>query len=160
MFFVYRHDDVARVLRDAETFSSAHIIDLIMGPVMGEHIMLGMDDPQHRRYRGPVSAAFRQRVLAEQETGLIARVADALIDRIRRPGTRRARPRVHLSVPDPGDRRYPGASPRGLPAVPELVHRHLERLRQARAGDRRLRRGQGVHRARSWTSDDATPEKT
>ena len=82
VFFVYRHDDIARVLRDAETFSSAHIIDLIMGPVMGEHIMLGMDDPQHRRYRGLVSAAFRQRALAQQEEGLIARVADELIDRI------------------------------------------------------------------------------
>ena len=51
-----------------------------MGPVMGEHIMLGMDDPQHRRYRGLVSAAFRQRALAQQEEGLIARVAGELID--------------------------------------------------------------------------------
>ena len=55
VFFVYRFEDVARVLRDSETFSSAHIIDLIMGPVMGEHIILGMDDPQHRRYRALVS---------------------------------------------------------------------------------------------------------
>ena len=82
VFFVYRHDDIARVLRDAETFSSAHIIDLIMGPVMGEYIMLGMDDPQHRRYRGLVSAAFRQRALVQQQDGLIARVASELIDAI------------------------------------------------------------------------------
>jgi cytochrome P450 len=81
VFFVYRHDDIAQVLRDGETYSSAHIIDLIMGPVMGEHIMLGMDDPQHRRYRGLVSMAFRQKVLAQWEDELISRVAGELVDR-------------------------------------------------------------------------------
>jgi cytochrome P450 len=80
VFFVYRHEDIAQVLRDAETFSSAHIIDLIMGPVMGEHIMLGMDDPQHRRYRALVSTAFRQKVLAQWENELVVAVATELID--------------------------------------------------------------------------------
>ena len=80
VFFVYRHEDIAQVLRDAETFSSAHIIDLIMGPVMGEHIMLGMDDPQHRRYRALVSTAFRQKVLAQWENELVVSVATELID--------------------------------------------------------------------------------
>ena len=80
VFFIYRHEDVVRVLRDAETFSSAHIIDLIMGPVMGEHIMLGMDDPQHRRYRALVSTAFRQKVMARWESELVGRVADELVD--------------------------------------------------------------------------------
>jgi cytochrome P450 len=79
VFFVYGYDDVARVLRDSETFSSAHIIDLIMGPVMGEHIILGMDDPRHRRYRGLVSTAFRQRMLARWEDDLIEPVAEELI---------------------------------------------------------------------------------
>jgi cytochrome P450 len=81
VFFVYRFDDVAQVLRDSETFSSAHIIDLIMGPVMGEHIILGMDDPQHRRYRALVSTAFRQKVLSRWETELVEPVANGLIDR-------------------------------------------------------------------------------
>ena len=81
VYFIYRHDDIAAVLRDGETFSSAHIIDLIMGPVMGEHIMLGMDDPQHRRYRALVATAFRQKVLATWETDLIAKVVNELIDR-------------------------------------------------------------------------------
>lgn len=80
VFFLYRHDDIAQVLRDGETFSSAHIIDLIMGPIMGEHIMLGMDDPKHRRYRALVSTAFRQKVLSEWEDELIAAVANELID--------------------------------------------------------------------------------
>ena len=81
VYFIYRHDDIAAVLRDGETFSSAHIIDLIMGPVMGEHIMLGMDDPQHRRYRALVATAFRQKVLATWETDLVAKVVNDLIDR-------------------------------------------------------------------------------
>jgi cytochrome P450 len=80
VFFVYRYEDIVRVLRDAETFSSAHIIDLIMGPVMGEHIMLGMDDPRHRRYRALVSTAFRQKALARWESELVGRVANELVD--------------------------------------------------------------------------------
>lgn len=80
VFFIYRHDDIAQVLRDGETFSSAHIIDLIMGPIMGEHIMLGMDDPQHRRYRAIVSTAFRQKVLTQWEQELVVDVANELID--------------------------------------------------------------------------------
>ncbi len=80
VFLVYRHDDVAQVLRDGDTFSSAHIIDLIMGPIMGEHIMLGMDDPQHRRYRALVSAAFRQKALTQWEHKLFGAIANELID--------------------------------------------------------------------------------
>lgn len=80
VFFIYRHEDITRVLRDGETFSSAHIIDLIMGPIMGEHIMLGMDDPEHRRYRAIVSTAFRQKVLAQWEQELVVDVANELID--------------------------------------------------------------------------------
>ena len=81
VFFVYRHEDIARVLRDPENFSSAHIIDLIMGPVMGEHIILGMDPPQHSRYRALVSMAFRQKVLSRWESELVERVGNELIDK-------------------------------------------------------------------------------
>ncbi len=80
VYFVYGHEDVNQVLRDPETFSSAHIIDLIMGPVMGEHIILGMDDPKHRRYRALVSTAFRQKVLSRWESELVEGVANGLID--------------------------------------------------------------------------------
>jgi cytochrome P450 len=80
VFFVYRYQDIARVLRDDATFSSAHIIDMIMGPVMGEHIMLGMDGERHRRYRSLVSTAFRQKALARWEDQLIGAVANELID--------------------------------------------------------------------------------
>jgi cytochrome P450 len=81
VFFVYRFEDITRVLRDSETFSSGHIIDMIMGPVMGEHIILGMDGARHRRYRALVASAFRQKVLTESEDQLVAVVANELIDR-------------------------------------------------------------------------------
>ncbi len=80
VFFVYRYEDVFEVLRDGETFSSAHIIELIMGDVMGRHIMLGMDNPEHRRYRALVSTAFSQKALARWESELIEPTASELID--------------------------------------------------------------------------------
>ena len=80
VFFVYRYEDVFEVLRDGETFSSAHIIGLIMGDVMGKHIMLGMDSPEHRRYRALVSTAFSQKALARWESELIEPTASELID--------------------------------------------------------------------------------
>ena len=86
VFFIYQFEDIARVLRDSDTFSSGHIIDMIMGPVMGEHIILGMDGERHRRYRALVSSAFRQKVLTESEDQLVAKVANDLIDRFANRG--------------------------------------------------------------------------
>jgi cytochrome P450 len=80
VFFVYPYDDVLEVLRDGETFSSAQIIELIMGDVMGRHIMLGMDGAEHRRYRALVSTAFRQKALERWEFALVAVTANELID--------------------------------------------------------------------------------
>jgi cytochrome P450 len=86
VFFVYRYDDIVRVLRDSDSFSSSHIIDMIMGPVMGEHIMLGMDGDRHRRYRSLVSMAFRQKALSLWEEGLVGAVANELVDRFAERG--------------------------------------------------------------------------
>ncbi len=86
VFFVYRYDDVSRVLRDSETFCSGHIIDLIMGPVMGEHIMLGMDGPKHRRYRALVSTAFRPKAMERWESELADGIITALIDKFAERG--------------------------------------------------------------------------
>ncbi len=86
VFFVYRYDDVSRVLRDSETFCSGHIIDLIMGPVMGEHIMLGMDGPRHRRYRALVSTAFRPKAMERWESELADGIITALIDKFAERG--------------------------------------------------------------------------
>ena len=51
LYFVTRHRDVERVLRDSEQFSSRINADT-MGPVMGT-LILAMDGDEHRRYREP-----------------------------------------------------------------------------------------------------------
>jgi cytochrome P450 len=79
-FLVYRHADVTKLLRDNATFSSA-ILREAMGEVMGQQIILAMDEPEHYRHRALVSAAFRQRALARWEESLVKGVVHDLIDR-------------------------------------------------------------------------------
>lgn len=80
VFIVYRHEDVAQLLRDNETFSSAIIIDAF-GDVLGRHVMLGMDEPEHGRHRALVAKAFSQKALARWEDELVGKVGNELIDR-------------------------------------------------------------------------------
>jgi cytochrome P450 len=80
VFLVYRYEEVAEVFRNNETFSSG-IILAFFGEALGKHVMLGMDEPEHRRHRALVSAAFTQRALARYEEELVERVANELIDR-------------------------------------------------------------------------------
>jgi cytochrome P450 len=78
-FVVFRYEDVTRVLRENETFSSSVLRD-VMGEVMGHEIILGMDEPEHRRHRSLVATAFRQSALARWEESLVQQVVDGLID--------------------------------------------------------------------------------
>jgi cytochrome P450 len=78
IFFVYRYDDVARVLRDNETFSSSIVLDFF-GDALGRHVMLGMDKPEHRRHRSLVAGAFTQKAIARREHDLVDRVANELV---------------------------------------------------------------------------------
>lgn len=80
VFIVYRHEEVAQMLRDNETFSSSIIIDAF-GDVLGKHVMLGMDEPEHGRHRSLVSKALSQKALARWEDELVGRVGNELIDR-------------------------------------------------------------------------------
>lgn len=80
VFMVYRHEDVAQMLRDNETFSSSIVTD-VFGDALGQHIMLGMDEPEHGRYRALVARAFAQKSLALREDQLIRQIANDLIDR-------------------------------------------------------------------------------
>ena len=57
-----------------------------MGPVMGEHIMLGMDGPKHRRYRALVSTAFRPKAMERWESELADGIITALIDKFAERG--------------------------------------------------------------------------
>jgi cytochrome P450 len=78
-FVVFRYEDCQRVLRENETFSSSVLRD-VMGEVMGHEIILGMDEPEHRRHRSLVATAFRQSALARWEESLVHEVVDELID--------------------------------------------------------------------------------
>ncbi|EFC86721.1 cytochrome P450 [Parafrankia sp. EUN1f] len=85
IFFVYRYDDVARVLRDNETFSSSIILDFF-GDALGKDVMLGMDEPAHRRHRALVAGAFTQRAVARREHDLVGRIAGELVDQFAADG--------------------------------------------------------------------------
>src|SRR5512134_3892890 len=80
VFMVYRHEEIAQLLADNQTFSSSIII-AFFGDALGKHVMLGMDEPAHRRYRSLVSSAFSQKALARRQAELVQKVADDLIDR-------------------------------------------------------------------------------
>ena len=79
VFFVYRYDEIVQVLRDNATFSSSIVINFF-GEVFGKFVMLGMDEPEHRRYRSLVSAAFSQKALARRQDDLVEQVANELVD--------------------------------------------------------------------------------
>ncbi|HTX96307.1 MAG TPA: cytochrome P450 [Mycobacterium sp.] len=80
VFIVYRYEEAQQMLRDNETFSSAAVI-AAFGPVLGERVMLGMDEPVHGRLRSLISKAFSQKALARWEDELVGRVANGLIDK-------------------------------------------------------------------------------
>lgn len=77
---LYRFDDVDQMFRDNETFSSAPIREL-MSPIMGPYVMVGLDEPEHRRHRNLVSQAFRQKSLAHWETDFVEVAINDMIDR-------------------------------------------------------------------------------
>ena len=79
VFIVYRYEDAQQMLRDNETFSSSGVI-AAFGDVLGERVMLGMDEPVHGRLRSLVSKAFSQKSLARWEDELVGRVGNELID--------------------------------------------------------------------------------
>jgi cytochrome P450 len=83
-WIAYRYDDCSRILRDAKTFTST-AYDSTIGMVMG-HMILGMDDPEHRGHRNLVAQAFREKSLARWEPEFIGPIIDELIDRFAADG--------------------------------------------------------------------------
>jgi cytochrome P450 len=83
-WIAYRYDDCSRILRDAKTFTST-AYDSSIGVVMG-HVILGMDDPEHRDHRNLVAHAFREKSLARWEPEFIRPIIDELIDRFAADG--------------------------------------------------------------------------
>lgn len=79
-FIVHRYEDVVAVLRDNLTYSSSAIREL-MAPVMGDYVLVGMDEPEHKRLRSLVSVAFRQSTLAAWEP-FAQSVVDGYLDQV------------------------------------------------------------------------------
>jgi cytochrome P450 len=86
VYLVLRYDDVSRVLRDAETFSSG-IMRQVIGPVMGRTI-LEMDGRPHGVHRGLVSNAFRPQSIRRYAERLVEPLVDERVEAIRRGGPR------------------------------------------------------------------------
>jgi cytochrome P450 len=83
-WIAYRYEDCSRILRDAKTYTST-AYDTSIGMVMG-HMILGMDDPEHRTHRNLVAHAFREKSLARWEPEYIGPIIDGLIDRFASDG--------------------------------------------------------------------------
>ncbi|TQN28376.1 cytochrome P450 [Haloactinospora alba] len=69
---VTRHQDVSRVLRDYETFSSRRgtmlcIVDLSMPDIASDDMMPDTDPPRHRQLREPLNRALTPRAVSEQK---------------------------------------------------------------------------------------------
>lgn len=74
LWYVYRHEDVLRILADVQTFSSA-------GAQKNTYLdasFLRLDPPRHSRYRALVSQAFTPRSVALLEPRITAIVHDLL----------------------------------------------------------------------------------
>src|ERR1700735_3318393 len=83
-WIAFRYDDCSRILRDAKTFTSTGY-DVTIGMAMG-HMILGMDDPEHRRHRNLGAHAFREKALARWEPEFIRPIIDEQIDRFAADG--------------------------------------------------------------------------
>ena len=79
-YHVTKYEDVERVLRDWQTFSSS-INGEHIGQYMGE-LILAMDGQEHRAYRNLVAHAFRASALERWDAELVRPAIDALLDDI------------------------------------------------------------------------------
>src|ERR1700730_3470059 len=106
------------MLRDSETYSSSGVI-AAFGPVLGEGVMLGMDEPVHGRLRSLVSKTFTQKSLELWQDELVGRVANGLIDNFASNGKSDL---VKESTFD-----YPSQIIAGLLGLPEMDYPQFQR---------------------------------
>jgi cytochrome P450 len=79
-YTVYPFDLVSQVLRDNHSFSNESIRET-MGRVMGDKVLVGLDEPEHKRQRNLVAGAFRSKALTRWEDTLVRKVVDEMVDR-------------------------------------------------------------------------------
>lgn len=85
--FLYGHAEVNQCLRNNEDFSSG-ILQNMYASVMGDHILVGMDEPAHAGYRNLVAPALRPKLLKKWEDSLIHLVVDELIADMKAKGNK------------------------------------------------------------------------
>jgi cytochrome P450 len=83
-YSVFGYDDIARVLKDTETFSSSWYRPSL-GVVIGETI-LQMDPPRHHRFRMLLQPAFTKPEIERWETEFIRDIVNRYIDRFAAAG--------------------------------------------------------------------------
>jgi cytochrome P450 len=79
-YVVYSYDEVDRILKDSETFSST-VFEKSLVMVFGPTI-LAMDGHEHIAHRGLIASAFRLKALEDWKTKLIEPIVHQLLDRI------------------------------------------------------------------------------
>lgn len=83
-YAVFGYDDVARVLKDGETFSSSWYRPSL-GEIIGETI-LQMDPPRHHRFRMLLQPAFTKPEIERWEAAFIRGIVNRYIDRFASAG--------------------------------------------------------------------------
>ena len=77
--FITRFDDVHRVLKDHETFSSRSNAERGIGLVMGR-TLIGMDGHEHLKHRALITPSLAPRALRGEFPGIVDRIAHGIID--------------------------------------------------------------------------------
>ncbi len=80
MYTFFRYDDIHAALRDAETYSSS-VINEVMEPVFGR-VVLGMDGEEHRKHRGLYTPAFTRRLVDMWQQDVMRPVARTLVEEL------------------------------------------------------------------------------
>ncbi|WP_018636406.1 cytochrome P450 [Parafrankia elaeagni] len=77
MYTLFRYEDVTAALRDAATFSSRVIME-VMEPLFGR-VVLGMDGEEHRLHRGLYAPAFTRRLVESWRQEVMRPVARQMV---------------------------------------------------------------------------------
>ncbi len=87
---VFRSQDVSRVLADYQHFSSERSLLTQSQSSVAQRTLLGLDPPEHRRYRNLVAPFFTPQALATRLSARIAAITQELLEQ--------ARPTGHMDV--------------------------------------------------------------
>lgn len=85
LVYLYRQADVVACLQNDKEFSSKALLN-IFSEIIGGKFLVGLDEPEHGRYRNLVAPALRPKLIKKWEEGLIHKVIDEIIAKIAHVG--------------------------------------------------------------------------